>query len=124
MTEQRLTKKEQRTAKKRKRGGGRSERNAPDDAAAVTQHDASTVEPCAAAVDLRALAGSPACDVAEPQIKSLRRPEESRGLICSRCGCCQFRVIYTRAIVGGVIRRRRECRYCGRRVTTKEAVLG
>lgn len=52
--------------------------------------------------------------------ESPKRPEAVRGLVCSRCGCRHFRVIYTRAIPGGIIRRRRECRQCGRRVTTKE----
>lgn len=52
------------------------------------------------------------------------KPSEVRGLVCLKCGCRHFRVVYTRAVLGGVIRRRRECRHCGRRVTTKEAVLG
>jgi len=43
-----------------------------------------------------------------------------RGLECRKCGCKQFYVLYTRATVGGRILRRRECRHCGRRVTTYE----
>ncbi len=49
-----------------------------------------------------------------------KRPEEKRGLECPRCGCRHFHVLYTRAVSGGRIRRRRECRYCGRRMTTHE----
>ena len=44
---------------------------------------------------------------------------ESSGLRCRTCGCRHFRVVYTRARAG-VIVRRRECRYCGRRITTYE----
>jgi len=43
-----------------------------------------------------------------------------RGLECPRCGCRHFHVLYTRAAMGGRILRRRECRHCGRRLTTYE----
>lgn len=46
--------------------------------------------------------------------------DDTRGLVCSKCGCRHFHVIYTRAAWGGRIMRRRECRHCGRRVTTYE----
>jgi len=49
-------------------------------------------------------------------------PSQKRGLACPRCGCAHFRVLYTRAALNGRIMRRRECRYCGRRVTTYERV--
>lgn len=42
------------------------------------------------------------------------------GLVCPRCGCQHFRVVYLKRLPGGVLRRRRECRYCGRRMTTRE----
>ena len=45
---------------------------------------------------------------------------EKRGLECRHCGCKQFEVVYTRAALGGRIMRRRQCRHCGRRVTTWE----
>ena len=52
-------------------------------------------------------------------------PEEAnRGLECRYCGCKHFRVIYTRATWGGRIMRRRECRHCGKRVTTWEKAGG
>ena len=49
---------------------------------------------------------------------------EPRGIVCPKCGCAHFRVIYTRRSRGGTIVRRRECRHCGRRVTTHERSLG
>ena len=45
---------------------------------------------------------------------------DQRGLVCRNCGCRHFRVIYTRPAWGGRILRRRECRHCGRRITTWE----
>jgi len=56
--------------------------------------------------------------------KPAEKPEEQRGLVCSKCGCQHFWVVYTRASWGGRIVRRRECRHCGRRVTTIERSLG
>jgi transcriptional regulator NrdR family protein len=52
--------------------------------------------------------------------KSFDESVERRGLVCPRCGCGHFRVIYTRRVQGGRIVRRRECRNCGRRITTYE----
>lgn len=43
-----------------------------------------------------------------------------RGLACPKCGCGHFRVLYTRRAPAGRLLRRRECRYCGRRITTYE----
>jgi transcriptional regulator NrdR family protein len=45
------------------------------------------------------------------------------GLRCRKCGGSRFRVIYTRARDGKIIRRR-ECRECGTRVTTWERAIG
>jgi len=50
----------------------------------------------------------------------VEKKSEKRGLECPRCGCHHFRVLYTRRAWGGRILRRRECRHCGRRVTTYE----
>lgn len=49
-------------------------------------------------------------------------PDEQRGLLCPKCGCEHFRVMYTRRAVGGKIVRNRECRHCGKRVITYEQV--
>jgi hypothetical protein len=52
--------------------------------------------------------------------RSLTSTANQRGLECPRCGCRHFHVLYTRAAIGGRILRRRECRHCGRRLTTYE----
>jgi transcription repressor NrdR-like protein len=39
---------------------------------------------------------------------------------CARCWCRDLRVIYTRRMLNGSIRRLRECRHCGKRMTTTE----
>jgi hypothetical protein len=49
---------------------------------------------------------------------------ERRGLACPRCECWHLRVIYTRRTAGGRFMRRRECRHCGKRVTTYEHSIG
>ena len=59
-----------------------------------------------------------------PIDKSLPQGQNSRGLRCRKCGCGHFRVIYTRRGSGGKLIRRRECRYCGQRMTTWERSLG
>lgn len=46
---------------------------------------------------------------------------ENRGIECPNCGCHHFRTIQTRAHAAGIYRRR-ECRYCGRRLSTIEHV--
>ena len=60
---------------------------------------------------------SPSSPVA-PKVAS---PEEKRGLECRSCGCRHFRVVYTRPAWGGRLVRRRECRHCGKRMTTWES---
>lgn len=52
------------------------------------------------------------------------KPDEPRGIRCASCGCGHFRVIYTRQARSGRVVRRRECRNCGRRVTTTERANG
>lgn len=49
--------------------------------------------------------------------------EKLPGLVCHRCGCRHFFVVYTRPRLGGIIRRR-ECRYCGTRILTYERKYG
>ena len=43
-----------------------------------------------------------------------------RGLACSHCGCRHLPVVYTRHTLDQRIMRRRQCRHCGKRVTTWE----
>jgi len=47
-------------------------------------------------------------------------PETQRGIVCPKCGCRHFHVVYIRPVTPNRIRRRRECRHCGRRITTYE----
>jgi transcriptional regulator NrdR family protein len=51
-------------------------------------------------------------------------PEDNRGLRCRNCGRRHFFVIYTRRAWGERLVRRRECRHCGRRITTSEHIIG
>jgi transcriptional regulator NrdR family protein len=44
-----------------------------------------------------------------------------RGLECPRCGCRHLGVVYSRPRADKTVVRRRECRHCGRRITTTEA---
>jgi len=52
--------------------------------------------------------------------KPIEKQAEQRGPACPKCGCGHFWVVYTRASWGGRIMRRRECRHCGKRITTFE----
>ncbi len=56
--------------------------------------------------------------------ESSKEPLGYSGLRCRKCGDQRFRVIYTRAAVGGKIIRRRACRACGSRITTWERMIG
>ncbi len=61
-------------------------------------------------------------DTSKPvTVATVHFEQEKRGIECPSCGCRLFRVLYTRRSIGGRILRRRECRNCGRRVTTYEA---
>ena len=57
---------------------------------------------------------------AEAMRKPWRPPDAPQGLECRSCGCRHFYVIYTRRAMGSRLVRRRECRNCGRRMTTVE----
>ncbi len=59
-------------------------------------------------------------DARTDQQAGRERPAGSRGLVCRGCGCRHFHVIYTRRTSKNRILRRRECRHCGRRITTYE----
>jgi transcriptional regulator NrdR family protein len=51
--------------------------------------------------------------------------EKPQGLVCRVCGCRHFWVVYTRPSARpGWITRRRECRHCGKRITTREREVG
>ena len=46
------------------------------------------------------------------------------GLVCPECQCRHFFVVYVRRVKKQRVMRRRECRNCGRRITTYEKVSG
>ena len=48
---------------------------------------------------------------------------ESLGLECPHCGCCAFRVYYTRPKYGWVLRVK-VCRHCGEKMQTEERRRG
>jgi hypothetical protein len=78
---------------------------------------------CPAVLDrpaARASAVTPHAAVSANPVPSPAPPADQRGLVCRHCGCRHFRVIYTRPAWGGRIARRRECRNCGKRMTTWE----
>lgn len=43
----------------------------------------------------------------------------AQGLVCRKCGCGHFRVVYVKRIAGGLLRVR-ECRHCRKRMRTRE----
>lgn len=53
--------------------------------------------------------------------KDNEKKKAGGGLACSKCGCCDLRVTKT-VKVGKFIRRRRECRYCGKAFYTREKI--
>jgi hypothetical protein len=53
------------------------------------------------------------------------RPLNARlGLVCVGCGNGRLKVVYTRHGANGRIVRRRECKKCGKRITTWERMIG
>jgi hypothetical protein len=66
-----------------------------------------------------------------PNLPSSRNPSDDTksnlhtilgpiGMCGGACGCKHFRVIYTRRAAARRLVRRRECRHCGKRITTVE----
>jgi hypothetical protein len=55
----------------------------------------------------------------EPENPGEAPREPPPGLECRGCGCHHFEVLYTRPRLGGIMRVR-QCRYCGKRLVTRE----
>lgn len=64
--------------------------------------------------------GGPARETPEVVADVPPPPEKNKGLSCPSCGCRHLPVVKTRPGWGGRIMRVRECRHCGRRLTTFE----
>jgi transcriptional regulator NrdR family protein len=47
-----------------------------------------------------------------------------RGIACSNCGCAHFYTTHTEPLPDGRIRRRKQCRHCGKKVITFESGNG
>lgn len=60
----------------------------------------------------------------DPVPRPVDQHASTTGLVCHKCGCTHFYVIYTRARPNGKIVRRRECRNCGTRILTVEKTIG
>jgi transcriptional regulator NrdR family protein len=56
-------------------------------------------------------------------VESATSPYREKGVVCVKCGCKHFNVVYTRRVHGNVIVRRRECRNCGQRLSTREVAV-
>jgi transcriptional regulator NrdR family protein len=50
--------------------------------------------------------------------------KQPMGIECPQCGCRHFYTTHTEPLRDGRIRRRKECRHCGRKLVTHEAPLG
>ena len=48
----------------------------------------------------------------------------AKGICCPKCGCCHFHTTHTEPFRNGRVRRRKQCRHCGRKMVTYEAVPG
>jgi len=46
-----------------------------------------------------------------------------RGISCPTCGCRHFYTTHTEPLRNGRIRRRKLCRYCGRKIVTYEGTI-
>jgi hypothetical protein len=53
------------------------------------------------------------------ELETEQPADDAVGLQCPQCGCRHFEVVYTRPKLRR-IQRCRECRHCGRRITTNE----
>lgn len=54
-------------------------------------------------------------------VKAKPPKSKPKGIQCAACGCCHFRVVYTRPRQGHILRAK-ACRNCGRRVFTREVL--
>jgi Zn ribbon nucleic-acid-binding protein len=51
-------------------------------------------------------------------------PVAGGGLECPKCGCRHFRTLHTWQRQAGFVLRRKACRHCGHRMTTRENAIG
>jgi transcriptional regulator NrdR family protein len=53
-----------------------------------------------------------------------RTKRDEVGIVCPQCGCRHFYTTHTEPLRDGRIRRRKECRHCGRKLVTFESTTG
>jgi len=56
-------------------------------------------------------------------MNSAAQKPSSSGIRCPQCGCCHFYTTHTEPLRDGRIRRRKQCRHCGRRIVTYETAI-
>ncbi len=56
----------------------------------------------------------------EKPLPAPQAPANPVGIVCRGCGCRHFHLVEIRPALAGRIMKRRECRHCGRRLTTYE----
>jgi transcriptional regulator NrdR family protein len=49
--------------------------------------------------------------------------DDNRGIRCPQCGCRHFYTTNTEPLRDGRVRRRKVCRYCGRKIVTFEGTI-
>jgi hypothetical protein len=54
-------------------------------------------------------------------VKRTSMARSQRGICCPKCRCRHFNTTHTEPLADGRIRRRKECRHCGRRIVTYES---
>ena len=57
------------------------------------------------------------------EYQDIKVDDSPSGYSSPNCGCRHFYVVYTRPQVDKIVRRK-ECRHCGRRITTCEKTMG
>jgi Zn ribbon nucleic-acid-binding protein len=58
--------------------------------------------------------------VSDDELAALGGAHALKGIRCPKCGCTDLRVVYVERQHGFRVRRR-ECRHCGHRLTTRES---
>ena len=89
-------------------------------------HDQTLTPPADYAVDLSEFMTQKPPSNSEIQPENAENDTPNRGpkpLECPRCGCKHFETITTRRHSDGHLYRRKQCRHCGRRITSIEIPL-
>ncbi len=58
-----------------------------------------------------------------PRMRQPNEGDRKTGLVCRKCGCQHFITIWVGHRPDGMVIRKKECRYCGKPITTKEEAV-